>query len=162
MTNKEIFQELLNVAAQTKSERGAVAACLVRNGVILLSSPSSDSPNRHAEDLLLEKIKKERISILPDDIVYATLQPCGARTRGGGGEEYGDCTTKIIHSPVKHIIYALPDHHYSLEVNKRFEEAGISSHQTDDPEITEHARKIFNESMTDEKYIEQKGDKAFL
>jgi len=162
MTDEEIFKELLTIARQAKSQRGAVAACLVRGGRVLVSSASSDVPNRHAEDLLFEKITHQNMRIDPNDILYVTIQPCGERTPGGGGEMYGDCATKIINSPVKHVIYAVPDPHYSSEVDARFEKAGISSHQINNAEITKNARAIFNETLSDAKYINQKGNRAFL
>ena len=162
MTDYQIFQELFTIAEALNSKKGAVAACIVRNGEIILSSGCSDDPNRHAEDLLLQKVRDENVPIQPDDILYVTLQPCGARTPGGGGEEFGDCTTNIINSPVKHVVYGVPDHHYSLEVNERFDHAGISHRHFDNPEITEKARRIFNQTITDEAYIGQKGSKAFL
>jgi len=162
MTDHEIFQELFKIAESLNSKKGAVAACLVRDGKMILSAGSCDEPNRHAEDMLLEKARTEGVTIEPADILYVTLQPCGERTPGGGGEQWGDCATNIINSPVKHVVYGVPDHLYSLEVNARFDAAGISHRNFDNPEITEKARKIFNETITDQKYIGQKGKRAFL
>lgn len=162
MTETEIFQKLFNAAEASNSKRGAVAACLVRDGEILAITPSSDTPNRHAEDLLLEKIAAQNIIIQDTDILYSTIQPCGERTPGAGGEAFGDCATKIINSPIKKVIYALPDQHYSQKVNEQFQKAGIVSEQVKDTTITEKSRKIFNETLSDKKYIEQKGKRAFL
>lgn len=162
MTDKEIFQELISVAKVVNSKQGAVAACLVRNKNILVSNASSDEPNRHAEDLLLEKIQKENIDIAEDDILYVTIQPCGERTKGGGGEKYGDCATKIINSPIKNVIYAVPDQFYSQKVDQRFKDAGIDSQQIDDYEIAEVAKNLFNTTITNKEYIKKKGNRAFL
>ena len=162
MTDYEIFQELFRIAESLNSKKGAVAACLVRKGKIILSSGSSDMPSRHAEDLLLEKARLENLTIETNDILYVTLQPCGERTKGGGGEQFGDCTSNIIKSPVKNVVYGVTDHLYSLQVNTRFDEAGITHRHFDNQEITEKARRIFNETITDQEYIEQKGKRAFL
>ena len=162
MNDYEIFQELFNIAESLDSRKGAVAACLVRDGKIILSSGSSDIPSRHAEDLLIEKAKVENLIIKPTDMLYVTLQPCGERTKGGGGEQFGDCATNILKSPIKSVVYGVPDHLYSLQVNTRFDEAGITHRHFDNQEITEKARRIFNETITDEDYIEQKGKRAFL
>lgn len=162
MTDYEIFQELFRIAESLNSKKGAVAACIFRDGKIILSSGSSDEPSRHAEDLLLEKARVENVIIEPNDILYVTLQPCGERTKGGGGEQFSDCATHIINSPVKQVVYGVPDHLYSLQVNTRFNEAGIAHRHFNNPEITEKARQIFNNTITDKEYIEQKGKRAFL
>lgn len=162
MTESEIFEDLFKVASAANSRRGAVAACLVRNGSILAIKASMDSPNRHAEDLLLEEIQQKEIIIENEDILYSTIQPCGERTPGGGGEVFGDCATKIINSSIKHVIYAMNDPHYSIKVNERFATVGIESHQIANETIIEKARKIFNETILDLEYIKQKGNRAFL
>ncbi len=166
MTEKEIYAELFKLAEEAHSERGAVAACLVRDGQIVASAASLDNPNRHAEDLLIEKIKEQGIEIMEDDMLYSTIQPCGERTKGGGGEAFGDCATKIIDANIKHVIYALADPRYSSAVPARFAAAGITNAQTTDADAVETARKIFNETLTDPDYIAHKvadkGDAAFL
>ncbi len=162
MTDREIFNELFRIAKSAKLNHGAVSACLVRNGEVLAITTSSDSPNRHAEDLLLEKIEKENIPLQKEDILYVTIEPCGERTRGGGGEQFGDCATKIINSKVKKIVYAVPDPHYSQKVAERFGVAGVSSCQVDDENIVNVARQIFNETVLDQEYLKQKGGRSFL
>ncbi len=162
MTESEIFESLFRTAHAANSNRGAVAACLVRNGTILATKASIDNPNRHAEDLLLEEIQQKRITIQDEDILYSTIQPCGERTPGGGGETFGDCAAKIINSPIKRVIYAMPDAHYSRKVDNRFAAAGITANQVGDAALTEKSRKIFNDTILDAEYIKQKGDRAFL
>ncbi len=162
MSESEIFETLFKVARSANSERGAVAACLVRNGVILVIKASIDNPNRHAEDLLLEEIQQKGMPIGSGDILYSTIQPCGERTPGGGGEMFGDCATKIINSPIKRVVYAMPDMHYSVKVNERFAAAGITASPVNDSVLTEKSRRIFNDTMLDTEYIKQKGNRAFL
>ncbi len=162
MNDYEIFLELFKIAESLNSDRGAVAACIVRDGKIILSSGNADELKRHAEDMLIEKAKVENLIIQPNDILYVTIQPCGERTKRGGGEEFGDCASKIIASPIKNVIYGVPDLLYSAQVNKRFDAAQITHRHFDNPEITEKAKKIFNDKVTDKEYIEKKGERAFL
>lgn len=162
MTNKEIFEVLFNLSENAGSSRGAVSACLVRGGEIIASAYSTDKPNRHAEDLLLEKIKNENINVEEDDILYVTIQPCGRRTPGGDGEQFGDCTTKIINSPIKNVIYAVHDPNYTEGVTEKLKMAGVISKIVDDTEITEKARAIFNSTLTDKDYMDKKGENPFL
>ncbi len=162
MTDYEIFQELFTIAESLNSDRGAVAACLVRDGKIILSSGNADELKRHAEDMLLEKATTTNLVIEPNDILYVTIQPCGERTKRGGGEQFGDCASKIIASQIKNVVYAVPDHLYSTKVNERFNDAGITHRHFNNIEITEKARKIFNDKVTNIEYIEKKGERAFL
>lgn len=162
MSEAEIFEELFKVAEAANSKRGAVAACLVRNGAILAIKAGIDNPNRHAEDLLLEELQQKEIRIESEDILYSTIQPCGERTPGGGGEVFGDCATKIINSSVKHVVYGMPDPHYSSKVDERFAVAGITDSPVKDSVLAEKSRKIFNETTLDTEYIKKKGDRAFL
>ncbi len=79
-----------------------------------------------------------------------------------GGEAFGDCAKKIINSPIKHVVYAMPDMHYSSKVNDRFVAAGITANIVKNAALTEKSRGIFNGTMLDMKYIKQKGNRAFL
>lgn len=162
MTNKEIFNELFALAKSANVKKGVVAAALVRDGNIIASTVSMDEPNRHAEDLLFEKVKNERKELLPTDTLYSTIQPCGRRTPGGGGEQFGDCTSKIVASPIKKVVYAVADPGYTEGVGEKLQNAGIVSEIVDDSEITEKARDIFNSTLTDSEYLAKKDGKATL
>ncbi len=153
MTDKEIFRELFDLAEASKSSHVVVAAGLVRGGKLLLSSVSFGTPHRHAEDLLLEKIKMQNIEINSGDALYVTLQPCGYRAPRGDWEGHGDCTTKIINSPIKKVVYAFPDSQYSVGADERLEKAGVGSSLVDDAEVKEEAQKIFNSAPLHKDYI---------
>jgi deoxycytidylate deaminase len=60
-----------------------------------------------------------------------------------------DCTTLIINSGVKNVVYAAPDPEYSPEAKRRFHEAGVNYRMVEDKEITTTAIEIFNNTITD-------------
>lgn len=158
MNDKEIFTALFDAARQSNSAMGSVSSALVRDGEIIDIATSSGDTGRHAEDLLFEKLTERGIQILPSDVLYVTLVPCGKRTPGGKGEKYGDCTAKVLKTPIKKVIYASPDHQMKFS-QERFESAGVSLIQSDDPEITREAGQIFVETLTDESYIQTRGSR---
>jgi pyrimidine deaminase RibD-like protein len=146
MTEKEIFEHLFEIAPQSEDTDGVVTSCLVRDNEIIADAVSAGV--EHAEYMLLEKLKKEAIEILPTDTIYVTLQPCDRRSPGPG-ELLGDCTTNVTKAGIKNVVYAAtyPKSEKSLE---RFAEAGISVRQCDDIEIVRHAVELFNTTNEDE------------
>jgi pyrimidine deaminase RibD-like protein len=150
MLEKEIFEHLFETTKLSEDNGGIVSACLVRGNKILTNGFSTND-GIHAEYAVLQNIKNANIEIQPGDILYTTVIPCGKRTPGGQGEKYGDCTTNIIKSGIKHVIYAAFDHDASHDVLERFSKAGVLLEQTKVTEIQDKARIIFNDSVTEAK-----------
>lgn len=144
MTVKEIFEHLFEVAKTSKDPEGVVAACLVKDGEIIVSSPSADDGVRHAEDLVIEKAEKRGVEIDKDHILYTTLEPCSYRSPENKVE---DCTTIIMNAGIRHVIFAANDPEYSKEANTRFEKAGVKYQQIKDKEIIRRSIKLFNATI---------------
>ncbi len=140
MTEKEIFEHLFRIASLSNDTDGVVTACLVRKGEIIVDGVSAGA--EHAEYILLQKIKDQSIVITPDDVLYVTLQPCDRRSHAEG-EKLGDCTTNVIKSDIKQVVYAAtyPKSESSLE---KFEANHIKIRQCGDKEIVEKAVELFN------------------
>lgn len=144
MTGKKIFEYLLKITKKSKDPEGAVGACLVKNEKIILSSISADDGIRHAEDLLIEKAIKEKFDIDKNVILYTTLEPCSYRTPGN---HVKDCTTIIIKSGIKNVIFAAKDLKHSKTTKKRFKIKGIKCKQVKDKNIIEKALNLFNATV---------------
>jgi pyrimidine deaminase RibD-like protein len=146
VTQKQIFEHLSEIAQRSKDPRGAVSACLVKNNEVIASAASSDDGLRHAEEILLEIVRAENITITPEIILYSTLEPCTKRTN----IELKDCTSLIIESGISKVVYGASDPDHS-EINKRrFSERGISLEQVSNPLIIKRCAEIFNNSVADE------------
>lgn len=143
MTEQEIFTHLLSIANQSNDTDGVVTSCLVRDGETVMDAVSAGV--EHAEYVLLKKMAAKSIAILPDDVVYVTVQPCDSRTVGGGGEAFGDCTTNLIRAEVNHIVYGAA-YSRSENSNRRFELAGVSVRQTDDMKTITSCIQLFNDT----------------
>lgn len=143
MIEREIFETLFKTAKASKDPRGTVASCLVQNDTILLCVASADDGIRHSEDLLLEKIKESGITITNDQIIYCTLEPCVKRSR----PEMKDCTTLLIESGIKNIVYGARDPEHSEIARQCFSDARILLKQTEDKEIIKECASIYNESV---------------
>jgi len=96
MNEHQIFAHLFEIAKDAKDPEGVVTACLVCDGEIVASSPSADDGVRHAEDLVLEKAKEEKVN-LGNVTLYTTLEPCSYRNPVNNVE---DCTTIIIEAGI--------------------------------------------------------------
>ena len=145
MTEKEIFNYLFEIAPQSNDTDGVVTSCLVRNGEIIADAVSAGV--KHAEYMLLLKLKAKSIEILPTDTIYVTLQPCDRRSPGPG-ELLGDCTANVTKAGIKNVVYAAtyPKSENSLQ---RFKEMDISIKQCEDSEIVRRAVDLFNSTNKD-------------
>lgn len=139
MTEQEIFEYLFKIAKISKDQEGVVAACLVKNGQILVGSPSADDSIRHAEDLVIEKALKQSMVLDDKVVLYTTLEPCSTRDK-----DVLDCTSIILKTGIKSIIYAAQDPEYSLEAKQRFAAAGVKYEQASDLETIKRAIDLFN------------------
>jgi len=139
MTDQEIFDYLFKRAKTSKDQEGVVAACLVKNGQILVSSPSADDSIRHAEDLVIEKAKKQGIILDENIILYTTLEPCSTRNK-----DISDCTSIILKTGIKTIVYAAKDPEYSQDTKLRFLKAGVNYKQVQNQAIIKRAIELFN------------------
>lgn len=143
MNEQRIFEHLLNIANRSGDTDGVVTACLMRDGEIITDAVSAGV--EHAEYELLKKLKKESLAILPQDVVYVTVQPCDSRTVGGGGELLGDCTTNLINAKVRFVVYGAA-YTRSDNSNSRFATAGVSIRQIDNIEVVRSCIKLFNDT----------------
>lgn len=139
MTDQEIFEYLFEIAKTSKDKEGVVAACLVKDGRILAGSPSADDSIRHAEDLVIEKAQKQDIVLDDKVILYTTLEPCSTRDK-----DVLDCTSIILKTGIRTIVYAAQDPEYSQGAKQRFAEAGVKYEQSPDLEIIQQAIDLFN------------------
>ncbi|OGM11928.1 hypothetical protein A2Z22_01700 [Candidatus Woesebacteria bacterium RBG_16_34_12] len=144
MDEKEIFEKLFEIAEKSKDPEGVVAACLVKNGRILISSPSASNGIRHAEDLVLEKAEQKGIKIDGKITLYTTLEPCSYRSPKN---KVLDCTTVILKSGIRNVIFAAQDPEYSKKARQRFQKAGISYRQIEDKDLIQKAIKLFNATI---------------
>lgn len=106
MNDKEIFRHLLEAAKSTNDPEGAVAACLVNDGKILVSSASSDDGIFHAEYLVLQKSRQKNVIIDDKCVLYTTIEPCSDSLNANDGI---DCATIIIEAGIKSVVYAADD-----------------------------------------------------
>jgi pyrimidine deaminase RibD-like protein len=141
MTDKYIFKHLFEIAKDSKDPEGVVTACLVKEGKILVSSPSADDGIRHAEDLVIDKAHQEGIKIDDGMILYTTLEPCSYRSPQN---KVKDCTTIILKAGIKHVVFAANDPEFSKEARKRFKKSGVSYRQIKDKAIIRKSIEIFN------------------
>ena len=148
MTEQEIFDRLFSIVQSSDDTDGVVAACLVRNGQILVEGVSTSS-GKHAEYVVLEKLRDQNIEIEEGDILYTTVEPCGKRTPGGPGEKFGSCTTNIIRAGIKHVVYGASYDESSAATRHKFKEASISLTQTSDPAIISKSIESYNSTQSD-------------
>jgi pyrimidine deaminase RibD-like protein len=148
--DQRIFSYLIELGESIKpskgfTEDGEVTACLVRNKEILASASSATGGIIiHAEQNLLGYIQQRKIKIDENDILYSTLEPCAGRFDIDGGAP--DCVTLIIRSGIKNVIYGASDPAQSTLTRIRFDTAGINLKQTENIEIRERCRNLFNKS----------------
>ncbi|OGZ01854.1 MAG: hypothetical protein A3A43_03315 [Candidatus Liptonbacteria bacterium RIFCSPLOWO2_01_FULL_56_20] len=145
MTEEEIFNHLFEVAKTSKDKEGVVAACLVRDGEILAALPSSDDSKYHAEPEVIKKALSEGVVVKDDDILYSTVEPCGKRTN------MIDCSSYLIEKGIKNVCYAAIDPLQHEIAKGKLRKAGIYVRQTENKQITEEARDIFNSTMLNPK-----------
>jgi diaminohydroxyphosphoribosylaminopyrimidine deaminase/5-amino-6-(5-phosphoribosylamino)uracil reductase len=146
MTTEQIFEHLFETAARSHDPRGIVSACLVKDGEIIASAASSDDGVRHAEDILLENARANNIIISEEYVLYSTLEPCTKRSNPA----LRDCTSMVIESGIKKVIYGASDPDHSEIGRQRFLEAGVNLTQTTDPLIIKRCAEIFNDSVNEE------------
>lgn len=144
MTDEIVFKHLFEVAKKSKDPEGVVSACLITGNKILVSSPSADDGVRHAEDLLIEKVKSLDIPFDSTTILYTTLEPCSYRSPVN---KVLDCTTIIIESGIKNVVFAAPDPEFSKEAKNRFSKAKIKFRMIKDKDISNTAIKLFNSTI---------------
>ncbi len=147
MNDNEIFNHLFNIATLSDDMNGVVTACLVRGNQIIAEGYSNNQ-GIHAEYAVILEIRRKNIKIEDGDILYTTVIPCGKRTPGGQGEKYGDCTTNIINSGIKNIVYGADDVDASSDVEKRLGEAKITIRKVEFAEVCEQSKSIFNSTVT--------------
>ena len=146
MSDLDIFNFLLKLGKTSKDSDGIVASCLSLNGKILAATASADDGLRHAEDLVLEQARNKGIQINNKMTLYSTLEPCCQRDPLKGLE---DCTTIIIKSGVRNIVYAAKDPADSKESRLRCEENGIKYLQFKNQRIITESIKLFNSTVVE-------------
>ena len=144
MNEREIFNNLFEVAKKSKDPEGVVAACLVKDGIVILSVPSAEDGIRHAEDLLIGIAGEVGVNIDSDTLLVTTLEPCSYRNPSNKVE---DCTTIIINSGIKRVLYAARDPDFSKDAKVRFSEAGVEYLQVEDKAIVKKAVELFNSTI---------------
>ena len=140
----EVFHRLFNLAKTAKDPEGAVASCITKGNEIIVASASADDGIRHAEDLVIEKAKKEGVIIDKKTILYTTLEPCSYRSPQN---KVFDCTTIIINSGIKNVVFAARDPEYGKDTKLRFEKAGIKCRQVKDKVLIREATILFNSTI---------------
>jgi pyrimidine deaminase RibD-like protein len=139
-----VFNVLLDLASTSKDPEGVVAACLVRADVILEASASSDDGHYHAEYLLIQRAAARGITIDGDCVVYTTLEPCSNLPTVNDGV---DCTTLLIEAGLRHVVFAASDPEHSATARVRFDQAGGTYRQVEDPSIIRRAVRLFNKTL---------------
>lgn len=59
-----------------------------------------------------------------------------------------DCTTNLIQAGVRYVVYAAPDPDASAQTRYKFEQAGCSLRQVNDPHVIRQAIALFNSTVT--------------
>jgi pyrimidine deaminase RibD-like protein len=144
MDEATIFELLLDVARTSKDPEGVVAACLVRDGMVVEASASSDDGHYHAEYLVIQRATVRGITIDETCVLYTTLEPCSGLPAVNDGI---DCTTCLLAVGVQHVVFAARDPEHSAAAQVRFEEAGATYRQVEDPRIIERAVHLFNTTL---------------
>jgi pyrimidine deaminase RibD-like protein len=150
MTEREIFEELFKTARASGDTKGAVAACLVKGGEIIVISASSDDGLYHGEYLAIERAKEQSVD-LSNCVLYSTLEPCGVRN-SERAREIGDCATLIVNSGIKKVIVGALDPVEGRGVAERFRIADVEYVQVSDLSLTKESIDIFNESCAGPKH----------
>jgi pyrimidine deaminase RibD-like protein len=143
LNDKEIFGALLDLGEKNLGFDGVVTACIVRKGKILFIAPSIiEGVIIHAEQNVLGFMYRNSIPVKPTDTLYTTLEPCSGRFDSTGGAP--DCTTLIIESGIKNVVYGASDPVQTLLTHKRFAVANINVRQTRDRDSIERSKELFN------------------
>ncbi len=143
MDQAEIFKKLFELYKYNTDPRGLVVACYCDSDEVLAIAPSAPDGIRHAEDLLIDEIKKNNIKISDCRVMYTTLEPCSYRRRIG----LKDCTQLIIESGIKHVVFGARDPAHSETASKKFEKNGITFEQTKDAHIIRACAELYNNSL---------------
>jgi pyrimidine deaminase RibD-like protein len=147
MSEQEIFEYLFEISTRSDDVGGVVTSCLVRDSKVLVDGVSSRD-GRHSEYVVLQNLKSQGLSVLPEDTLYTTVEPCGRRSIGGPGEKMGDCTTNIINAGVKRVVYAAADPDASEQTRHKFITAKCRLEQVQDKAIVRRAVQLFNSTVT--------------
>lgn len=140
----DIYNHLFKVAKTSHDPEGVVVACIVRDDKILTSSASSDDGVCHAEYLVIKNARKQNIKLDKHCILYTTLEPCSDLPNANNGK---DCTSVIIESGIKHVVFAASDPEYSTKARERFKKEDIECTQIDDSCLIDKSKLLFNSTI---------------
>lgn len=141
MNEREIFEKLFELGRNSRDPDGIVAAGLVKNGLILVASPSADNGIRHAEDLVIEQAREKNIPIGERTILYTTVEPCTFRNPA---KKMTDCATLIINAGIKKVVFASHDPRYKHDSEKRLRDAGVDIRPVEDKEIAKKSLDLYH------------------
>ncbi|MFT5795095.1 MAG: diaminohydroxyphosphoribosylaminopyrimidine deaminase [Ulvibacter sp.] len=101
------------------SPNPSVGTVIVRGGVILATGVTACTGRPHSEELAISKLSSD---LLPDSVIYISLEPCCHQ--GGGGMS---CLDLIIKSGIKRVVFAVkdPDTRTNGKSIKLLQEKGI-------------------------------------
>jgi pyrimidine deaminase RibD-like protein len=145
MDEREIFTFLFRLAETSRDPEGVVASCLMRDRELLASSASSDDGRQHAEYLVVQQLRDNRISVDERCVLYTTLAPCSDVSTVNDGR---DCTTILLEAGVRHVVFAADDLEYSKSSQARFQAAGGTCRQINDRELVRRAVQVFNSTIS--------------
>ena len=145
MDEREIFTFLFRLAETSRDPEGVVASCLMRDRELLASSASSDDGRQHAEYLVVQQLRDNRISVDERCVLYTTLAPCSDVSTVNDGR---DCTTILLEAGVRHVVFAADDLEYSKSSQARFQAAGGICRQINDRELVRRAVQVFNSTIS--------------
>lgn len=147
MTERDVFNQLLQVGWQSSDPDGVVVAGLVRGDEIIIQFPSADDGLIHAEQRVLEGLAEQGIDILPTDILYCTLEPCVQRSKRKA--HLIDCCTQIITAGITQVVYGLEDPNNADLAKAKLQAAGVNATLTADPDIRQRCLELFNATVAD-------------
>lgn len=144
LTDNDVFEHLLRLGHERGDSQGSVTAAIVRDGKILVSATSVlTGVVIHAEHNALGYLSQKGEAVLPTDVLYTTLEPCTGRFDPDIGLR--DCTSIILASGIKKVVYGASDPIQTELTHKRFQYGGAILKQVEDPNIIERCRDLFND-----------------
>lgn len=142
---QEIFTFLFRLAKTSKDPEGVVAACLLRQGLLLASGASSDDGHYHAEYLVVRQLREHGIVADKRCVLYTTLAPCSDVSTVNDGR---DCTTSLLEAGVRHVVFAADDPEYAKTAAIRFRAIGGTYRQIADRKLIRRATQLFNATIS--------------
>jgi pyrimidine deaminase RibD-like protein len=139
-----IFEVLLDLARTSNDPEGVVVACLVRDGAVLEVSANSDDGYYHAEYLVARRAVAHSVTIDERCTVYTTLEPSSGLLVVNDGV---DCTTGLLEAGIRNVVFAVRDPEHGAATQVRFEQAGATCPQIDNPIIIGRAAQLFNGTL---------------